>query len=182
MPTHSEALEYLKELEDKDIPREVLEALETSEIRKVNTDLANKLKELEPQAQELARLKRQPKVEKALREFGVDVQALNKRDKTIVENHFPEFTDEPEREQVAEFLTQWDFEGHMPEAEATEQPAAAAIVNQSISAPLRPNLATQITPKDFASWDMPRQRRFIKEHPDAYESLKRGQPATGVTG
>lgn len=129
---------------------------------------------------ELEKIKRLPKVHQALAEFGVDVNALNKRDREVVENHFPEFKDAPEKESVATFLQDWGFEARLPEGEAEDLPAAAAVVSQSLSAPLGSGFA-QITNKDFISWDQGRQRKFMKDHPEAYDALLRGETVQGVT-
>lgn len=149
----------------------------------LRTELEDAKKQAAEAAQakaELDKYKRQPKVAEALAEFGVDVNALNKRDRTIVDNHFPEFKDAPEKESVATFLQEWGFDARVPEGEAGEQPNAAAVVNQSLSAPIASGFA-QITNKDFASWDTGRQRKFMKDHPNAYDALLRGETVQGVT-
>lgn len=125
---------------------------------------------------ELEKLRKQPKVESALAEFGVDMQSLNARDRAIVSEKFPEFEDAPDKEKVAEFLQTWGFDANVSQEEQTqEKPQAQRITEFALSAPLSGKAAGPTTPKDFASWDPARQRQFIRSNPQAYEQLKRGE-------
>lgn len=163
------------------VPEEKAALFRSNALRSELEDAKKQAAEAAEAKAELEKFKRQPKVHEALAEFGVDVNALNKRDRTIVDNHFPEFKDAPEKESVATFLQEWGFDARLPEGEQEEQPNAAAVVNQSLSAPLASGFA-QVTPKDFASWDTGRQRKFIQEHPQEYDTLLQGKPVSGVTG
>ena len=163
------------------VPEEKAALFRSNALRSELEDAKKQAAEAAQAKAELEKYKRQPKVHQALAEFGVDVNALNKRDRTIVENHFPEFKETPEKESVATFLQEWGFEARMPESEEQDQPNAAAVVSQSLSAPLGSGFA-QVTPKDFASWDTARQRKFMKDSPEAYDALTRGQAVQGVTG
>lgn len=172
--------EGLNELRDLGVPEDVISKIEdASDLRKELKTAHAELQTAREAQQELARLRKQPKVAEALSEFGVDMQALNKRDRTIVENHFPDFDDAPERQAVATFLQEWGFESAAPEPEADES-AGQGIVNAAV-ATNGGHVSTEITPKTYVSWDIGKRRAFQKQYPRETDQLKRGEVVRGVS-
>lgn len=180
-------LDRIAELEEQGVPTDTIEDLKTQyESELSSSSLRKKLGELEgrwrdeaePAIKRVADLDLQPKRKAALEPFGIDYTTSPKYLRSVFDAMDPKKLDDAEY--VAKHLKDHDIEVTAPEAEEEEQPAAAGIVNQSLSAPLG-NAHTTITPKDFASWDKDKQRRFIKEHPDAYDSLTQGKPVAGVS-
>jgi hypothetical protein len=180
-------IERIEQLEDLGVPPDTIEQLRSEyEAEASSSSLRKKLGELEArwktEAEPALQFKRQyelaPKRKAALEPFGIDYENSPKYLRSVFDAMDEKKLDD--RDYVARHLQDHDIEVTVAQEPSGEVSGAEGMVAQSLSTPLRPAPGT-ITPADFASWDMPRQRRFIKEHPEAYEALTKGQPVQGVS-
>ena len=180
-------LDRIEQLEDLGVPTETINQLKTDyEAEAASSSLRKKLGELEarwrdeaePALQRVKQIELTPKRKAALEPFGIDYEKSPKYLRSVFDAIDEKKLDD--RDYVAKHLADHDIEVSTAEAEEVETPAAGVQVAQTLSAPLG-KAATTITPKDFASWEYGKQRRFIREHPDAYESLLKGEPVAGVS-
>lgn len=187
MAENGNFLDRIEQLEEQGVPTDTIEDLKSqyeaelgsSSLRKKLGELEARWKEeAEPAIQRVQNLDLQPKRKAALEPFGIDYDQAPKYLRSVFDSMDPKKLDD--KDYVAKHLQENDIEVTIAEAEQGEQPAAAGIVAQTLSTPLG-NASTTITPKDFASWDPGKQRKFITEHRDAYEQLLQGKPVAGVS-
>lgn len=161
---------------DEDVAE--LEQLRGSKLRKQ----AGKAAELEARVKELegvlAEKEAAPAREKALKDYGVDVDNLSKAEAAVLSSLKGELT----AEQIAELVEKYDLPVTQGSGQTTEEPPAAQrVAQQAAGAPGGRPGGAAITPADVASWPIDRTRRFMDEHPEAYDALLRGETVTGVT-
>jgi hypothetical protein len=180
-------LDRIAELEELDVPTPTIEDLKaTYESELGSSSLRKKLGELEarwrdeaePAIQRVSNIELAPKRKAALEPFGIDYDTAPKYLRSVFDSIDPKKLDDADF--VAKHLQENDIAVSAPNAQVEDQPAAAGIVAQSLSSPLG-NASLTITPKNFASWDPNKQRKFIREHPDRYETLLEGKPVAGVS-
>ena len=135
-------------------------------IRNRNRQMAKELKRLKQVESDHAKLRQ----DTAIGQIGKE---LNERQvKALLATHEGDMTTEALRATAAElgFIEADDAEPVPPEdLDAEEQ------VNKAVAGSSSPNTAGLITPADASSWGVDKQIRFKKQHPDAFEALKRGE-------
>lgn len=180
-------LDRIAQLEELGVPTDTIEELKTQyESELSSSSLRKKLGELEgrwrdeaePAISKVQDLELQPKRKAALEPFGIDYTNSPKYLRSVFDAMDPKKLDD--QEYVAKHLKDNDIEVAAPQSEEGEESGAAQMVAQTLSTPLG-HAPTTITNKDFNSWDVAKQRRFMKEHPDAYDSLLQGKPVAGVS-
>lgn len=179
MPDLDDIIESLKE-DGRDDDAAELEKLRGSNLRKA----AGKTAELETKNAELqaklTKIEEAPKREKALKDYGVDVDNLSKAERVVLANLDGELNDE----KVAELVREYDLpvvESGSSD-EGTDVTAAERVARQAAKAPAGAKVGTTLKPTDTVDWSHERLTRFSDAHPDEYEALMRGETVTGVTG
>lgn len=140
----------------------------TDELTRENEDLQKRLKSLE----------QGPKVEEAFRKAGVDFEALRPADREVITRTAVEDLND---QAVADLIAKYELpvvEGN--EEQGDEEPAAAGVVSAARQAPQGQASGTTLKPEDVAEWPVDKLQRLLKQHPEEFESLKRGETVTGI--
>jgi hypothetical protein len=158
-----------------------LEKLSASTLRDKAAKAEKAEKELEAAKAEIEALKRGPKVTKAFKDAGVDIDSLSKLERKALEAYDGEL----EEEAIAAFLEENEIEaGGAEGAEAGEEPTgaeqvAAAARNSGKSS--GGGKAPRITPEDAESWSADKWMQFQEEHAEEAEALMKGENVVGLT-
>lgn len=156
-----------------------LEKLRGSSLRKQAeraSELEAKVAKLEG---ELAETKAAPARETALREYGVDIDSLSKAEKAIINGLKGELS----AEAIAKLVEDYDLPVAQGDgADGAEEPPAAQRVAQHGNDAQRGTRAggAVLTAEAVTAWPADKTRRFMTEHPEAYEALLRGETVTGI--
>lgn len=151
-----------EQADDSDLVRRLRRQLKQANKRSKKAD------ELEAQIRTLAG-------EREIAKAGLD-GLTERQQKTLLREVDGDVTADKLKEAAAEL---W------PDRFAEQDPAEAEIdEHEAISQAgrgVQGKGGTEITPADFASWDVQRQRAFIKQHPDKVDALKKGEIVRGLT-
>lgn len=178
-----------EELEGANVPAATIEKvlgtfrseIDSSSLRKkLEDEIAWRRETGEPAVQRVQHLDTVPARTAAVKEFGVDYPSSPQWLKDIIDGIPADKLEDGDH--ILEVFRAKGVEVTAPQPTPEELPKAHKVVQQGIAAPLGGSSAVnQIAPADFASWDMAKQRKFIQDHPEAYDALKRGEVVRGVT-
>lgn len=111
----------------------------------------------------------------AIREAGLNLTA--RQLKVLAREHEGDITPEALKATAEELG--WT----VPDPEAEETDAELDAIEQTTQAAsgAKPKAAgSTISVEEAASWPVDKQQRFMKQHPDAWEALKRGEEVRGI--
>ena len=176
--TFEEILADLKDaVDDEDLISE-LEQYGGSSLRKKAEqvpELEAKLAEAEAKVE---KLEAAPKREKAFKEYGIDLEALSKAERAVLERYDGELDDEAIGALAEEFDLPVVEKGG--EAEEEEESGARQQTRQALSGRTGSSKLT-VSPEDYAAAPIDRRMKFLKDHPEEAEALMAGETVTGVT-
>jgi hypothetical protein len=169
-----EIIEDLRTQGFDDIAEE-LEAYTGTALRKKLEEAEGKLRRLEEVEAELAALKLRPKVEKAFRDYGVDLDSLRPLEREALLSQ--KFQGEvPTPEEIGELAERYQLPTTgTVEVAAEEEPPAAGIVETAVRAPAGKAVGTTLGPEDVASWSTDKLMQFREKHPEEWQALMRGE-------
>jgi hypothetical protein len=175
-----ELIEELSEQGRQDDADE-LEKLRGSSLRKQATRATELEAEVQKLQSQLAERDAAPARETALREYGVDLENLSKAEKAIVGGLKGELT----AEAIAKLVEDYDLpvaQSAGADGASGEAPAAQRVAQHAADAQRGARVGTgSISAENVAEWPADKTRRFMNEHPEAYEALLRGETVSGIS-
>lgn len=167
--------EYRSDGRDEDAGE--LEKLRGSTLRQKAAradELEKKVVELEAKAKEL---EYRPARDAAFRDYGIDVEALSKAERKILESYDGELN----AEAISNLVEEYELPTSSEEGDGNEQPAAERVAQAARSSETgRGKKAPTVSPADISAWPMEKKLGFADAHPEAWEALKRGETVTGI--
>jgi hypothetical protein len=176
MAKFDDLVEKVREVDE--VLAEELEEFKGSSLRKKAEERDKFEAELQKARGELDRYVTQPKKEAALRDAGVDLEALRPAERKILEGLKAD-------EYTAEWASKIADEYELPRGEASselETSQAAAVAQAASRAPTggRTGSTSTVTPEMVGEWSTEKMNRFAEANPEEWDALKRGETVAGV--
>ena len=175
MARYEDLLEQLKELGQDDLADQ-FDQFSATNLRKKASERDEALTRAETAERELNTLKTLPRREEALKRAGIDLDQLRPAERELIRGRQFE-GDEPSEQEIETLVKEYQLPVHKVDQQGQQQTAAGAIAGQAMAAPAGgTNVGTQVVNKaTTADWTTETWVRFVKEHPEASEALRRGE-------
>lgn len=160
---------------------EELEKLKGSNLRKRVGEAEKAIKERDELKAQVEKLQAAPKRAKAFEDFGVDLENLSKAERKILDSYDGDLDEDAIGKLVEEFDLPLTEEGSA-EDKTEETPAAEKVARAARkSGEGSKGGKAEITPDQAAEWSADKFMKFVEDHPEEAEALKRGESVIGLT-
>lgn len=124
----------------------------------------------------IEKMEKAPEKQKAFQDYGVEIDALKPLERQAIEAYEGDLDEDA----IAEFVSTNDLSVSRSE-EGEEEPEAGKVVRQATTGTGTPGGGqTTLKPEAVREWPIDKMQRFMKEHPQEWEHLKRGETVVGV--